>query len=139
MNTNKIIVAGLLGSVLAFILGWIIWGMLLSGVMGNYAGTASGVMRGQDEMLWFPLVIGHLGLGFLLAIIYGRWAAISTFNTGAKAGSAIGFLVAFANNMIMLGTTHIMQPTGAIIDIIASAISMGFIGGFIGWWLGRGK
>jgi len=139
MNAKKLIVAGLLGSVVAFILGWIIWGILLSGVTANYAGSATGVMRGEDEMLWLPLAIGHLGLGFLLAIIYERWATISTFATGAKAGAVIGLLVAFANNMIMLGTTHIMQPTGAIIDILASAVSMGLTGGFVGWWLGRDK
>ena len=139
MNTNKLITAGLIGSVVAFILGWIIWGNLLTGIMGEYSGTASGVMRGEEEMLWLPLILGHLGLGFLLAIIYERWATISTFATGAKAGAVIGLLVSFANNMIMLGTTHLMQPTGAIIDILASVVSMGITGGVVGWWLGRGK
>ena len=43
MNANKLIVAGLLGSVVAFLLGWIIWGNLLAGIMGDYSGTASGV------------------------------------------------------------------------------------------------
>ena len=139
MNTNKIIVAGLVGSVVAFLLGWIIWGNLLSGVMGNYAGSATDVMRGDDEMQFLPLAVGHLGLGFLLAIIYGRWATISTFVTGAKAGAMIGFLTSFAYDLITLGTTHLMQPMGAVIDIVASIVSMAITGGVVGWWLGRDK
>lgn len=134
MNSNKILVAGIVGSVVAFILGWLIWGMALSGVD---MGVPDGIMRSDEEMQFLPLAIGHLGFGFLLAIIFGRWASISTFSTGAKAGAMIGFLFSFANDFIMLGTSHLMNTNGAIIDIVAATVSMAITGGVVAWWLGR--
>ena len=53
------------------------------------------------------------------------------------AGAVIGFLYVFGTDMIMLGTSHIMQFEGAIIDILAATVSMGLTGGVIGWMLGR--
>jgi len=137
MNTSKILVAALIGAVVAFFLGWIIWGNLLAGTMSDHAGSATGVMRGPEEMLWVPMIIGHLALGLLLALIFGRWASISTFATGLKAGAVLGLLIALSWDMIMLGTSHIMSPTGVAIDILATAVSMGITGGAGGWWLGR--
>ncbi|HKK88639.1 MAG TPA: hypothetical protein VJ917_07295 [Saprospiraceae bacterium] len=137
MNARKIIIAGLVGSVIAYLLGWLIWGNLLSDIMENYSGSATGVMRSDSEMLHAPLAIGHLGFGFLLAVIFGRWASISTFSTGLIAGGAIGFLSVFGSDLIMLGTTHLMQVEGVIIDIIAGTVSMGLTGGVVGWMLGR--
>lgn len=136
MNTNKILVAGVVGSVVAFFLGWLIWGFALSGMD---MGVPDGIMRSEDEMQFLPLAIGHFGLGFLLAIIFGRWASISTFATGAKAGAVIGFLMTFATDMIMLGTSHLMNTTGAVIDIVAGTVAMAITGGVVGWWLGRGE
>lgn len=137
MNAKKIIIAGLTGSVVAYLLGWLIWGVLLSDIMQDYSGSATGVMRSDDEMLHIPLAVGHLGLGFLLAIIYGRWASISTFSTGMIAGAVIGFLTTFGADMIALGTTHLIEMEGAIIDILAATVSMGITGGVVGWMLGR--
>ncbi len=137
MNTNKILISALVGAVVAFLLGWLIWGIALSGIMESHMGSATGVMRSDEEMLWIPMIIGHLCIGLLLAIIYGRWASISTFSTGMKAGAVIGFLFSMTGNMIQLGTTHIVTPTGAIIDVLGVIVSMGITGGVVGWWLGR--
>lgn len=139
MNTNKLIVAGLIGTVVAFITGFLIWGLALSGFMESNMGSATGVARGENEMLWIPLILGNAGFAFLLSYIYGRWASISTFQTGAKAGAVIGLLAALGYDMIMLATTHIMNSTAAIVDIAASGIHMAIVGGVIGWWFGRGN
>ncbi len=138
MNTNKILIAGLVGAVVAFILGYLTYGMLLSDFFRSNLGSATGVMRGDSEMMWGPLVLGHISWGMLFAIIYGRWANISTFSTGAKAGAILGFLIALTYSMINLGTTHIMNTTGAISDVIASTILSAITGGAVGWFLGRG-
>lgn len=139
MNTNKILVAGLVGAAFAFILGFLTWGIVLSEFFEANAGTATGVIRGDDEMLWIPMILGHLAWGFLLAIIYGRWANIKTFSTGAKAGAVLGFLIAFTYDMINLGSTHISNTLGAIVDVLAMTVVTAIVGGIVGWMLGRGN
>jgi uncharacterized membrane protein len=138
MNTNKILVAGVVGGVVAFLLGFLAYGVLLSDFFANNVGSAKGVMRGDGEMLWIPMILGHLAWGFVFAIIYGRWASISTFATGAKAGAVLGFLIASTFNLINLGSTHISTTTGAIVDIIVMTVVASIVGGVVGMMLGRG-
>ena len=78
MSNNKILLAGLVGAVVAFILGFIVYGNLLMDFFIENSGSASGVMRGDDEMQWIPMILGHVTWGMLFAIIFGRWANIST-------------------------------------------------------------
>jgi hypothetical protein len=136
---NKILLAGLIGGVAAFLLGGLFYGVLLKDFFLANSGSATGVIRGDDEMLWGPMVIGHLALGYLIAYVLGKWATISTFVSGLKAGGTIGFLISAAYTMINLGSTHIMNPTGSITDIVVQTFSFAITGGVVGWFLGRGQ
>jgi uncharacterized membrane protein len=139
MNITKILIAGLIGGVVAFILGYLAWGLLLGDFFEANSGSASGVMRADEEMLWIPMILGHLSWGLFFALIFGRWANISTFVTGAKAGAVLGFLVSFTFDMINLGSTNLSTLTGAIVDILVMSIIAAIVGGVVGWYLGRGK
>jgi len=139
MNTGKILLSGLVGGVVAFLLGFLIYGLALSNFFESNMGSATGGMRGEGEMLWAPMIIGHLAWGLLFAVIYARWASISTFATGAKAGAVIGLLVALTFNMIQLGSTHISNLTASITDVVIVTLVSAIIGGVVGWFLGRGK
>ena len=137
MNTNKIIMSGLIGTVVAFLLGWLVYGMLLHNYMSENMGSATGVMKGDEDMNWIALILGHVAMGMLLALIYGRWANISTFATGAKAGAVIGFLMTAMHALISLGTSNIHAWNTAIIDMIAGAVITAIVGGVVAWFLGR--
>jgi phage-related minor tail protein len=137
MISNKTLIAGLLGALVSFLLGWLVWGVFLRNVMMENVGSATGVMRGDDEMIWWALILGQLFFGLFLALIFSRWAGISTFATGAKAGAVLGGLMALYFDLMMLATTHIMTPTGAVVDIIANVVVTAITGGAIGWYLGR--
>lgn len=139
MNTNKIIVAGLVGGVVAFMLGFLIYGMALESFMAKNAGSATGVMRDQADFQWIPMILGHLSFGLFFAVIFGRWATISTFATGAKAGAVLGFLIGFAYDMINYGSTNLMNLTGAIVDILVGTVIAAIVGGVVGLMLGRGS
>jgi uncharacterized membrane protein len=137
MKINKILLAGLVGAIVALLLGFLAYDLLLGSFFAANLGSATGVMREETEMLWVPMILGHLSWGMLFAVIYGHWANISTFATGAKAGAILGFLVGFTFDMINLGTTHIMSPTGAIADVVVMIIISAIVGGVVGWFLGR--
>lgn len=138
MNFTKILIAGTVGAVVAFILGYLVWGLALADFFQNNAGTATGVSRG-DDMLWVPMILGHLAWGFLFAVIYERWAQISTFATGAKAGAVIGFLTACTFDFISFGSTNLSNLTATLVDIVLMTVIAAIMGGVIGMMLGRGK
>ena len=139
MSNSKIFTAGLVGAIVAFLLGFIVYGNLLAEFFVENSGSASGVMRGDDEMQWIPMILGHLTWGLLFAVIFGRWANITTFATGAKAGALLGFLIGASFDLIQLGSTHIPNLTGVIVDIIVMSIISAIVGGVVGWFLGRDK
>ena len=137
METNKILIAGLLGGITAFLLGWLFYGTLLMGFFADNAGAAQGVSREMEDMVWWAMIVGHLAYGYLFALIYGRWASISTFATGAKAGAVIGGLFGLTADMILYGSTHVTTLTGALVDILVMVVTGAIVGGVVGWWLGR--
>jgi len=137
MNTNKILLAGLIGGAASFLLGWLVWGVLLMDFMKSNAGSATGVMRAENEMIWWALILGNIAGGLLLALIYGRWGSISTFLTGAKAGAVIGLLLGISYDMMWYATSNVMTLNGALVDILANVVVTGLVGGVVGWFLGR--
>ena len=139
MNTSKILVAGLVGAAVAFFLGFLCYGLLLTDFFESHMGSATGLMRGDENMLWVPMILGHVSWGFLFAIIYGRWANISTFVTGAKAGAVLGFLVGFTVDMINYGSTNMYDLTATLVDVLVMTVLSAILGGCVGWFLGRGS
>ena len=131
--------AGVAGGILAFVLGWLVYGIALNSVFDSMAGSATGVERAEDEMCYLALFFGHIAWGFLFAVIFGRWANISTFATGAKAGALLGFLIAATYDLIGYGTSNLSSFTGVLLNIAVMVVLSAIIGGFVAWLLGRGK
>ena len=135
---NKILIGGLIGGIAAFLLGWVIYGMALQGVMeANTTEAAKSTMRAEEDMVWWAMILGNLALGFLFALIYGRWANISTFKTGAIAGAVIGLLWGLSFDLMMYSMSTLYTLTGVAIDVIAFAVMCALVGGIVAWWLGR--
>lgn len=139
MSNSKIFTAGLVGAIVAFLLGFIVYGNLLAEFFVENSGSASGVMRGDDEMQWIPMILGHVTWGMLFAIVFGKWANISTFATGAKSGALLGFLIGASFDLIQLGSTHIASLKGIVVDIVVMTIVSAIVGGVVGWFFGRKK
>jgi len=93
MNT-KVLLAALAGAVTTFLTGWLIYGIALKGFFeGQMVESAKGVMRPEVGML--HIFLGCLSWALLFALVFSRWAIITTFKTGAIAGSWMGFVVAW--------------------------------------------
>ena len=137
MNNNKIILGGLIGGVVALLIGFVFYGLLLTNFYESNMGSATGVMRSDEEMLWGPMIIGHIAWGLLFAYIFEKWAGIRAFVGGAKAGALIAALVALTYNMISLATTHIADLTAALVDVVVMAVIASVTAGVVGWFLGR--
>lgn len=137
MKINKILIAGLVGGIVALLLGFLLYGLALSSFFEQNMGSASGVMKEEADFNWIAMVLGHLSLGLLFAIIFGRWASISTFPTGLKAGAVLGFLIGCTYDLINYGSTNIYTLTGTIVDIVVTAVVGAIVGGVVAIMLGR--
>lgn len=134
---NRVFVGGLIGTVVSFLLGYLIWGMALGTMMNE--NTMTGLFRPMEEMNWPFLILGNLFGGLAMAYILDK-ANANSFSAGATVGAIAGFLVAAAVDFSLYGTTHYFSTTtGLFVDIIANTVAFAIIGGVIGWWYGRKK
>ena len=136
MNT-KTMISGVLGGVTYFLLGFLIWEFLLKDMMSDCIGSATGIMRAENEMIMWAMIIGNLGYGFAFAYALGTWSGVTTFIGGAKAAAAVAFLFTLGYDMIYYATTNMSSLTGVIYDLGISTFIGAMAGGVIGWWLGR--
>jgi hypothetical protein len=134
---NKTLMGGIVAGVLYFGLGYLVWGILLEKLMAENAGTATNVMREGDPE-WLTLVIGNLFSGFALSYVLNK-AGANSMGSGIVVGATIGFLWATGFDFTMLGVSNLFTVKGAIIDIAASTVVSGVIGGLTCWVLGMSK
>src|SRR5450759_2816850 len=60
MNTKKFLIGGIVGGVVYFLLGWLVYGHLLTNYFHDHSGNATGVERDMDQMIWWALILGNL-------------------------------------------------------------------------------
>ena len=136
--SSKLLITALVASAVAFILGYLVYGMALSGYFSGEM-TNPSVERAPEDMVWWAMILGHLSWGFILTYIIGKWAGISTAASGAKAGAMIGFFIGLAFNMINYGVMDLSSSTAGFVDSIVMAVIAGITGAVIGIMMGRGK
>ena len=135
---NKTILGGIVAGVLYFGLGYVVWGMLLVNFMAENAGTATGVMKAETDMIWWALIVGNLFSGFALSYVLNK-AGANSLGAGITVGATIGLLWAAGFDFTMLGVSNLMTTKGALVDIAASTVVSAVVGGITCLVLGMSK
>jgi hypothetical protein len=137
MNTTKFFVGGIIGGILNFFLGWLVWGMLLMNFMKENSNQSANIMRGENDMVWWGMILGNLCLGFLFSYIISR-ARISTIGGGATAAAVAGFFLSLGYDSLMYAQMDIFNTTAMVVDVLASTVVAAIVGAVIGWYNSRG-
>ncbi|NNF01559.1 MAG: hypothetical protein HKN22_02650 [Bacteroidia bacterium] len=137
MSSTKIIIAGLIGFVSAFLLGWVLYGMLLSGFFEANAGTATNVGRADEEIVFWSLLVANLFYGFLIAVTFGVIGNVKGLGDGLKYGALLTFLMSGFFDFIMYATTNIMNVNAVMVDIAVATLMGAIVGAIVGWYYGR--
>ncbi len=136
MNSKKVLIGGLAGGVVFFLLGWLLYGMLLMDFMMQHSNTASGAFRSETEMIWWAMVVGNLALGFLLSYVLNK-ANVAGAMAGATTGAVVMLLMSTAIDCIMYAQLNLWDTTGMVVDILVSTVMGAIVGAVIGWLNGR--
>ena len=137
---TRMIAATVAGGITFFVLGFVIYGLILDPMVmkPNMNPDASKLMI--DPPNWVPLVLATLVSALLLAYIFDRWAAISTFVGGLKGGAIVYFLIALSFQLMFLAFMKMSNSyTPVIADIIGSTVLGALAGGVIGQVIGMMK
>ena len=136
MDIKKLLTGGIVGGILYFLLGWLIYGMLLMDFMNNHPGTAGNVNKAEPDFLY--LIIGNLAMGFLLAYVFVK-SSISSLAAGLVTGGIVGLLVCVSVDSVIYATTTIASKTAMAVDVAAFTVMSAIVGAVVGMVLGMGK
>ena len=122
------------GAAALFVVGFLLFGLVLAGFYENNVGSATGVTKAPPEWLW--LILSTLALAALLTLVL-RWKGANDAATGAKAAAIVGLLFAMSVDFGSYSMTNVQNLTATLLDPIFSAGYMASGGAVIGIMLGR--
>ncbi len=135
MDLKKIGLATLGGGVTLFLTGFLVWGIVLDKLHQDHVTQYEGLVKEIPNMAL--LGVAMVVFALLLAIIYERWANISTFRTGAIAGGLIAVLVGLNQGIMTMAFQNLFDWVIVGTDIFGNMVWGGLGGGVIGWILGK--
>jgi hypothetical protein len=116
MKTKKILLGGIAGGITFFLLGWVVYGMLLMDY--NSANTNQTVNRPMEEMVFWAMLLSNLALGFLVSFGF-NWSNSSGLMAGLRIGGIIGLLVSLSIDLSFYAmTTMFPSITPLIVDVL---------------------
>lgn len=118
MNTKSFLLSGIVGAIVYFLLGGLFYDVLFP------------ELHGDSEPCMWMIALGCLFMALLIALIYNRWANISTFSTGLKAGFIIGLLYSLSMCFFWFSSKGV--DTNFFISVAIETISLAIAGGAIG-------
>ena len=128
MKTKNFLVAGIVGGIVDFLLGWIFYGIL-------FKDSFPQPEESSNTMLM--IFLGCLTFGLFLAYIFIQWAKISTFAAGAKAGAIVGLFVGLFFNFFNMAMSSDATFQMFALDVAISVVMGSIIGAVIAFVNGK--
>ena len=132
----KVVVATIVGSITIFLLGYLIFGILLAPYTGKDDIPYEGLRKVPPDFVL--LMLKNIVQAFLLVYIFEYLAGIRTFAAGMKVGGITMFLITVSLNLNILSIMNLNHGyTANIFDIVGETVRMAIGGGVIAAILGR--
>jgi len=135
MNT-KLFLAAIGGAVASFLLGWLVFGMLLADFFKTNTIVYEGLTK-EPPVLW-AVFLGGLCSTTLLAWIFSKMG-ITSFMKGATTALWIGFLLTAWYYLSMYAFMNLFTSKLMLTELVVESLFTAVIGGIVGAILGMGK
>lgn len=119
MTTQRIVLGTIVGGLVLFLLGYLVYGIIFADFFAANAGSASGVTR--EPFNFVALAIGQLAWGAILTLILS-WAAVSSVGAGMKVGALAGLLFFLGIDLTLYATTNMQNLMASLVDPILAAV-----------------
>jgi hypothetical protein len=131
MNSQRFILAGLAGTVVYFLLGYLVYGLLLKDFMSG--SISAGSMRADADMIWWAMIVSNLAFAFLLTFLVYR-AGITNATAGSTFGLVFGLLLGIAMDLMNYASMTIMtKPIFMLVDVAATAVMCAITTSVVAW------
>lgn len=126
MNTKQLVVGTVVGAIVLYAVGYVLFDVLLKDFYAANSGTVPGLFR-ETQILW-AVAVGALAYAALIIFALRGSAASLDVTSGAKVGATVGFLIWACADFTLLGISHMNTPTLAIVDPLVELVRGGITG-----------
>jgi len=127
MNMQKLAIGSVVGGVVLFVLGYVIFDVLVADFYAANAGAAAVGFR-MPQIYW-SVALASLGYGALVTCMIGTGAA--TPIGGLKAGALAGGLLWFTTDFTLYGYLDLWNMTVTVVDIVLEALRAAIAGAVV--------
>lgn len=128
MNAKQWVIGTVVGGLVVFGAGWVLFEMLLGDYYAANAGTATGVEK-DPQILW-AVAVGALAYAAL--IIYAMRGQAANMMSGMKVGAIVGFLLWATADITLFGITNLNNLTLTMVDPLVELVRGGITGAVLG-------
>lgn len=122
----KIIRGTVFGGIAYFLIGWLVWGILLMDFYtANFNQCSS---RPEMEMIWWAMIVSNLSIALLLTLFL-KWSGAKGITDGLKTGAIFGFLYSFSLDLGFYSMTMMFNNfTAIVVDVVVNTLVMAVLG-----------
>jgi hypothetical protein len=122
----KILRGTVFGGIAYFLLGWLVWGILLMDFLSAKMNQCAN--RPEGEMVWWAIILSNLVAALLLTLVL-NWAKAKKILDGLKFGALFGILLVSLFDLSSWSMTTMFSNIGALlIDILVSTVVLAIVG-----------
>ncbi len=133
---KKMLIGTVAGGVAFFLLGGLIYEVLLGGFYRANLGSATGVLR--ELPIWWAMVVSQLALAAVVTYVFLH-ANVATASDGLRTGAIVGLLLGITMSFDLYSVTNWSNMTVAFVEPFVWAVRTALAGAVIGWTLGMGS
>ncbi|UPT71203.1 MAG: hypothetical protein M0D53_01985 [Flavobacterium sp. JAD_PAG50586_2] len=130
MNVKNFIVGGIVGGIVDFLLGWLVYGVLLYDMMPQEPGA-------KENYLF--IFLGCMSFGFLISWVFSQGEGISNVSTGIKMALGIAVFMGLCSHFFMNMGNETIDYKYMAIDILGSLVLATGVGAAVAMVNGKMK
>ncbi len=133
---KKMLIGTVVGGVTFFLLGGLIYAVILADFYEANLGSATGVLR-ELPIMW-AMVVSQLGMAAVVTYVF-LLSDVASASNGLKTGAILGLLLGIAISFDLYSVTNWSNSTVAFVEPLVWVVRTALAGAAIGWALGRGS
>ena len=133
---KKIIIGSLVGGVVAYLVGGLLWGFLFADFYKANVTHYYGLMIDPPNMV--GIAIGNLLWSLMIALLFDRMVILD-FVKGATWGALLFFLVMSGMDLFFWASMNLYPPNLLAVDVALNAVFGGIVGGVIALTMSKVK
>ena len=133
MDTKQVLTGTVVGGIVMYATGYLLWGVLFAGF---FEGHMAGAVAREAPVMW-AAIVGTFSIAMLVTLAIG-WTDSASVGAGFMIGALVGFLVWFGADLIIFANFEFSTLTGSVADAVVELVRTGIAGAAIGMVAGMG-